>query len=194
MIAKSGADYGLSIHLNSATNPTACGGEIYVPCRESYGLIEYHMAKELGKLNKFRGVKSRELNYSQEHPTYTREISSNGAISDVRNVSDYYGVIRESWGKVSTTIVELVFISNKDDMTIFINQMDKYVEVIVKSICEGFKVPYSEPKKETSSSTSKKMMYRVSVGSYENKANAEKMRQELVEKGYTDTFISVVEV
>lgn len=195
VIAQSKADYGLSIHFNSATNTSAKGGEIFIPCGEGYGLIEYHMANELGKLNTFRGIKSRELSDVKNHPTHLRTISDKGVVSNVIKATDYYGVIREAWrGGVSTTIVEVAFISNKDDMTVFNNSFDKYVEAIVKSICRGFKVDYREPKKEVVTKPSSKTMYRVVVASFESKESANTLKQELINKGYKDTFISAIDV
>jgi N-acetylmuramoyl-L-alanine amidase len=189
------ADYALSIHVNSGGGT---GGEIFVPCRERYGYVERVMADELGKLNKFRGIKSRELSDSKNHPTYVRQLDSKGMFTKSYSVTDYYGVIREAWKKgVSATIVELFFIDNVNDVVTYNTQKSLYVEALVKAICEGFGVPYQPevvetPKQPESMPNTEEgeVWFRAVVGSYKDKANADKMVQELKAKGYSSAFVT----
>lgn len=84
-------------------------------------------------------------------------------------------------------IVECAFIDSKDVEAIDEEHERKaFGEAIAKGILKTLKIDYMANTKDT--------YYRVSVGSYKDKTNAEKILNEAKEKGFKDTFITAVEV
>lgn len=184
------ADYALSIHVNSGGGT---GAEIITPCKERYAYVEYYMEKELSKINKYRKTYSRNYNTGE---TTNRPIGTNKMYTNTVNATDYYGICREAWKKgVSADIVELFFIDNANDVKIFNANKGAYVEAIVKSICMGFDYEYKAPVVEqpkpttpTPDASNGDTYYRVCVGSYKDKANAEAKQAELKQAGF-DSFL-----
>ena len=58
------------------------------------------------------------------------------------------------------------------------------VEATVKAICQYFGI---EHKKEITTNTNK--LYKVCIGAYKNKDNADKILKEAKEKGFKDSYI-----
>lgn len=192
LIGRSKADYGISIHVNSATSK-ATGAEIIVPIKEKYAYTEVALKQYLSELGPFRKVFSRDYSSGQ---TYAREISNRLFVTSY-NKTDYYGVIREAWkGGVSANIVELFFINNADDVKRYASKKKAYVEALVHGICDAFEVTYKAPASSSSSSTSSdsKHWYRIVVGSYEDKTFAEKVKSRLEKEGYTGVWLQAVTV
>ena len=179
-IGKSKADYGLSIHCNAGGGT---GAELIMPCRETYGKIEYYIAQEFMKLGKWRKTFSRDYSTGKN---YTRTIDSKTFKVQAISSTDYYGIPREAWKKgVSADIIELFFIDTKTDVEAYLKQKTAYVEAIVKAICLGFNVKYTAPVAKPQVTTSSSKMYRVVAGSYSVRANAEKVKNELVALGHS---------
>ena len=178
------ADFALSIHVNSGGGK---GAELLVPVKEEYGAIESVLVEEFKKLNTWRSIKSRDYSTGAFE---TRTLSGT-KLSKSKYSKDYYGFIRGAvaYG-VSADIIELFFIDNAEDVKLYQANKEKYVEAIVKSICEGFKVAYEAPK--VTLPTGQKTMYQVICGSYGNKTNAEKIKKQLEDKGFTGVFIQAV--
>lgn len=86
--------------------------------------------------------------------------------------------------KTASVLLEMGFISNEEDRTILINKQEELAISIVKGILAFYEMQY---KKETINSNTEKL-YRVQVGAFANKANAEKLANELKQKGYS-TYI-----
>lgn len=146
-------DYVLECHFNAASSSLAHGSEIFVTTYEKTITVEKKIMQKLKKYFTLR---------------------DNDSVHD--------GVKRYNWGvihtikkndKVSCALLELCFITNKDDMNIYQKHIQSICEDIATAIGEGF--GYS--KKETSV----KELYRVrktwddkasQVGAYENKDNA----------------------
>ena len=196
-LGKTKADYALSIHLNSASNKSATGAEIIVPCKESYAYVEYYLKQELEKLGKFRKVYSRK--YS-DGATIERKIDSKRKFASTVNSTDYYGICREAWKLgVSATIVELFFISNETDCANYKKLKSDYIEAIVKSICAGFDVKYMASTIQTSNDSTDKIQYkddwstlyyRVVVNSYTNRNHAESQQAKLKAKGFSSFLVA----
>jgi len=93
---------------------------------------------------------------------------------------DYYGFIRET--SAPAIIVECAFIDNKKDITIIDTAAEQKVMgvAIAKGILKTLGIAYVEEKKTETSGK----IYRVQVGAFENKGNAEKLKNELIGKGY----------
>ena len=82
-----------------------------------------------------------------------------------------------------SVLLEYAFYSNLDDLKILKNNRKELVEATVKAICSYFGIEY----KEKASSTDKKL-YAVCVTACEYNS-AKKMQQELINKGYKDTYL-----
>ena len=82
-----------------------------------------------------------------------------------------------------SVLVEYAFYTNLDDLKILKNNRNELVEATVKAICQYFGIEY----KEKASSTDKKL-YAVCVTACEYDS-AKKMQQELISKGYKDTYL-----
>ena len=185
-IGSSKADFGLSIHCNAGGGT---GAELIMPCRETYGKIEYYIAQEFAKLGKWRKTFSRDYATGKNYP---RTIDSKTFKVSALSLTDYYGIPREAWKKgVSADIIELFFIDTKADVGNYNKQKDAYVEAIVKAICLGFDVAYQAPVKE-SVKPSTQTMYRVIAGSYSVKTNANNIKSQLEALGYKGVFLHAI--
>lgn len=173
---------GATLHLNSATDTSANGSEIIVPCKEKYLNIEEEILEGYKKIGfNIRGIKSRD--YSSEKFL----IRENGSIV---NYTNYYKEIRNAWDNgYSLSIIETCFISNKNDVNLFIKNIDKIAKIIVNPyLKEMGKETYKiEETIKTETSQSDKI-YRVICGSFKDKSNAEKRVKELKNKGF-ESFI-----
>ena len=78
-----------------------------------------------------------------------------------------YHVLRES--KMTSMLVELGFISNAKDNELFDKHFDAYAEAITKGICTALGVVY----KTGGAATTTDVLYRVQVGAFCVKSNAE---------------------
>lgn len=165
-------DYFVSIHLNSAV-ASANGSEFIVNAKEKSTKIEERILDRLKKIGfRNRGIK--------------RRISGGEWVEGYTAATDYYGILREPMKKnIHGTILEVCFISNKADMDLFVKNKKEIATAIVDEICIGYGL-----KKKVSDTVLEEAetIYRVCVGSYTLKANAERRKKEMLEKGF-DAFI-----
>ena len=106
--------------------------------------------------------------------------NSRGAKTRVNsNGKDYYGFIRET--SCPAVIVECAFVDNATDLKILATERDKKLMgvAIAKGILNALGVAYQ---------SEKGILYRVQVGAYANKANAEAMQKKIKAAGF-DAFI-----
>ena len=96
------------------------------------------------------------------------------------NGKDYYGFIRET--SAPAIIVECAFIDNKTDIAIIDTSAEQKAMgvAVAKGILKTLGIAYVEEKKPTTSGK----IYRVQVGAFSVKSNAEKLQKELKGKGY----------
>lgn len=96
------------------------------------------------------------------------------------NGTDYYGFIRMT--KAPAVIIECAFIDNANDIKIIDTAAEQKTMgiAIAKGILKTLGISYKEP--ETKQNNGK--LYRVQVGAYADKANAEKMLSALKSKGF----------
>ena len=150
----------VSLHRNSAS-ADACGVEIWLhhAAPEAYVQWAQLVLKELQAvgISKNRGVKK-------------------GYIGDAN--ADY-AVNRDT--KAPSMMIELGFISNAGDNRDYDAKLTQYAEAIVKGCCSWKGVAYQAPNGETPQG---KTLYRVQVGAFQNRENAQRMQQQLQEKGY----------
>ena len=98
---------------------------------------------------------------------------------------DYFEFIRET--KCPAIIVECAFLDNKKDVKIIdtsIEQKDMG-KAIAKGVLKELGIAWKEEKVETTS----KKLYKVQVGSYSVKANAEAMVKKLKDDGYDAVIV-----
>lgn len=100
---------------------------------------------------------------------------------------DYYGFIRST--NAPAVIVECAFIDNKADITIIdtAEKQKKMGVAIAKGILKTLGITYQEPKAEQKAD--QKTIYRVQVGAYTVKANAEKVVKELKNAGFSGIIV-----
>ena len=82
--------------------------------------------------------------------------------------------------KAPSLLIETCFIDDRDDMNIYLKSIDKVAKGIVEGILNKVIT--------TPSKTSDNGLYAVCVGAY-NYDNAQKIKDELIKKGYTSTYL-----
>lgn len=147
-------DLCISIHCNAFTNSSAQGVEIFYKQGTTRG---QQLAKSI-------------LNEITKAKLYTK---NRGLKTDNLHMT------REP--KMPSVLIELGFITNATDKKLIVENKENFAIAITKGILNYYDMPYSEEK--TQNATTDKI-YRVQVGAYKNKANAEKMVKELKAKGY----------
>lgn len=103
-----------------------------------------------------------------------------GRASTIVKRSDLANVNRAASAGVNYRLVECGFITNDDDRAKFMNQLDDLARGILQAAGIASSAPAEKP---TTPSTSGKL-YRVQLGAFSIKSNAEKFAQELRSKGY----------
>ena len=83
---------------------------------------------------------------------------------------------------VSYALLETCFISNPDDVNLYLSQNKAVARAVLTGIISGFGLSSAETEGGT--------LYKVQVGAFANKANAETLREELKKKGY-EAFVTV---
>mgnify|MGYP002518217820 CR=1 FL=1 len=177
MTEKTKYSCGCTIHLNSIGDNKIRGSEIIIPCKEKDFTIETEILSQLSKLGfSNRGVKSRD---------YNTESFMNRRHSTPLNYTDWYKEIRESWAKgQSHSIIEVCFISSKEDIALFNKEIDKIAKIIANAYLKYMKkTVYDLNQKEDK-------LYQVVAGTYSTQANAQKQVELLKAKGI-ESYIMV---
>jgi N-acetylmuramoyl-L-alanine amidase len=104
--------------------------------------------------------------------------------------SDYFGFIRTT--KAPAVIVECAFVDNKTDMQILDTKAEQIAmgQAIAKGILRSLGVAY-KPEESKAAQTTTGTLYRVQVGAYGVRANAEAMQQKLKAAGYDAIIVEV---
>lgn len=91
------------------------------------------------------------------------------------NGSEYYGFLREC--KCPAVILEGCFIDNAADIAKFDEkeELENLAKAYARGILKSLGIEYKE---------SEEKLYRVQVGAFKNKQNAENLKKELISKGY----------
>ena len=87
--------------------------------------------------------------------------------------------------KMPSVLIELGFITNVTDKNLIINNKENFAIAITKGILNYYGMTYNA---ETTQTTTNDKLYRVQVGAFSEKSNAEKLANELKQKGY-NTYI-----
>lgn len=104
------------------------------------------------------------------------------------NGSDYFGFIRST--NAPAVIVECAFVDNKTDIQIIDTAAEQAAmgEAIARGVLKtlGIEVKANDPAAEKQDAG---VLYRVQVGAFESKANAERLRDQLKAKGFDGAYI-----
>ena len=87
-------------------------------------------------------------------------------------------------------LVEYAFYTNKEDLKILKSNKDELVEATMKGICKYFNITYKEVEKEPEAIVDNNIYYRVVVGSYNDKKNAEEMVEKLKKEDYSPFIVT----
>lgn len=188
MLCEAGCNFCLSIHFNGFKNESANGTEVFVPYEEKGAGIEAGFQKYLGEFFKLRVPFARANNYYDRNDVFDKKLNlSTRKFEAFDDQKDYFGFVRTCWAKgVSADLLEICFLTNKKDFETFIENKKEIAEAIARSIIEGYKVEYrpslpEEPKEPEE----EKGRFRVVVGSYEYRSNAEARKKQLEKEGFT---------
>jgi len=161
-----GADVVVDVHCNAATASDANGFEIFhsVVGGKSKTLAT-GIEKYISKRYHSRGVKTR--------------VGDGGA--------DYFAMIRET--NAPAVLAEAAFVSNAKDAAMLKseNNLKIIAQDYARGVCETFGVPWVITPPPPPPKPDK--IYRVQVGAYSNKANAEAMRAKLKKAGFDALII-----
>jgi len=97
-----------------------------------------------------------------------------------------YHVLRET--KAAAVLIEIGFIDNSEDNNLFDEKRSEIIKVITKAILAEVGIDYIETSAETQQETGQ-TLYRVMVGSYAVRENAENQVQKLKEAGFDATIM-----
>lgn len=175
-------DLFLSIHANALTGTEQT---------KAYGLVVIHTQNCSTKSKTLSNNLYKHL--SEEVKWYKDGATKYKVRTDVDLTGNTYYVLRNT--KMPAVLLELGFMDNLNDVEVMIT--DKFAKdcakAIVKGICDTLNVKYNETSyngnESITTSSNDKTIYRVCVGSYSSKQNAEKAKEEAIKKGYKDAFI-----
>ena len=85
-----------------------------------------------------------------------------------------------------SVLIELGFITNVTDKNLIVNNKENFAIAITRGILYYYGMSY---KAETNQTTTTGRLYRVQVGAFSVKANAEKLVNELKQKGYNTIIV-----
>lgn len=97
-----------------------------------------------------------------------------------------FHVLRET--KAQAVLVEIGFIDNTGDNNLFDTKRNEVIKALVKAILTQIGIDYVEPLEPTQSAN-KQTLYRVMVGSYAVRENAEKQVKRLKAAGFDSTIM-----
>ena len=153
------ADWFISIHRNSFANAEASGVEVWI-----------YPTKD-AETN--RGAKE-----------VLDEIVQAGVQKNRGVKKGDYHVCRET--KMPAMLIEMGFITNATDNQLFDSRFEQYAKAIAKGICKAAGTEWNE---KTASADQADTVYRVQVGAYSKKENADSMLKKIEAAGF-DGFIA----
>lgn len=151
----------ISLHANAFSNTSARGTETYHANNAS--TTSKNFAKVL----------------NNEVVKVMKQLDPNAKDRGVK--SENFTVIYKA--SMPSVLVEYAFYTNLDDLKMLKNNRNELVEATVKALCQYFGVEYKEKVQVTNNK-----LYAVCAGAY-NYDNAKKVQQELINKGYKDTYL-----
>ena len=104
-------------------------------------------------------------------------------------ISTYPGLYEIENSDAICVYIEVGFHDNKEEAKWIIEHTQDIAVAIAKGLCNHYDVKYVAP----AAASGKRIIYRVQVGAYENRTNAENMLKKLKTEGY-DGFIVTAEI
>ncbi len=171
-------NFAFSLHFNGFDDEKANGTEVFVPYAEKLGGIEAGFYKELGKYFRRREPFARSNSYYDRNKTFDKKLNvETRRFEAATNGKDYFGFIRTAWEQgLSADLLEICFLTNKNDFETYIKFKEEIADGIAKSIVEGFGKKYKTEKK--------KILFGVEVTGIEQEAIAETLENHLKTQGY----------
>ncbi len=158
----SGADLFVEIHLNAFVLSSAKGCEVFYYKGDSKG---QKLATDICK-----------------------SISGLGYANRGAKANTSYYVIKNT--KMTAILVECCFISNPEDMSRF--NAEKMAKAIYDGIVQTYPAVKTTPPTTTAPTTKSTKIYKVQVGAFENKSNAEQLVNKLKKAGYNPYIVEEV--
>lgn len=168
------ADIYISIHHNAGINGGSGGG------------IVAYVYSGLSKKDPKNA-----LTFEWQKALYNSLISHTGLSGNRSNPLAQSDLYECRCTAMPAVLLELGFMDSKTDVPIILsedyaNKCAKAIAEVIVSRCDLKKK--AEP--EAEKNADQKTLYRVQVGAFSNKANAEKLKSELVKKGYSAFIVS----
>ena len=156
-------DYILEIHFNAT--PGGSGTEIFVATGETKISVERAVMQRLKKWFRLRDDKS--------------------PVDGVKE-ADYY-ILKMLQGKQEASLIEIAFIDNPAEMQIFMANQDEIAKDIAYGLLEGFEesiMVVEPPKPSNVTMAPAGKLYRVGLGAFAVRENAEKVLADAKAKGF----------
>ncbi len=169
-----GYDFVAEIHLNAALTAGGTGTECY-----------YHKGNEKGKA--YADAICKEISAALGISQRSNGVDDGGDKIKLNSAgNDYFAIIRET--PCTAVLVECVFISNASDLE-KVSTPDGQA-ACGAAIAEAVaKVRGAKRKEISAGSSASGSIYRVQVGAFRERANAEAMLQKIKDAGFADAFI-----
>lgn len=147
-MAENEVDFALSVHFNGFGKESANGSEVFVPYGEKIADIETGFYKALESFFRIREPFARSSSFFDRNEIFDKKLNRKTkrfeAFSDER---DYFGFIRNCREKgISADLIEICFLTNPKDFSVYIKNKDEIAKGIAKSIVEAFGEEYREEK------------------------------------------------
>lgn len=107
-------------------------------------------------------------------------------------IREYPGLAELNSTNAVAVYIEVDFHDDKEIARWLINNVTKIGEAIAKGVCTGFGITYKAPVSSSVTTNSSKI-YRVQIGAFSVKSNAEAQLAKLKKAGFSDAFIMEVE-
>lgn len=111
---------------------------------------------------------------------------SPGKDDGIKEVTNLYEINNS---KALCVYIEIAFHDNSKDGKWILENEQKIGEAIAEAICDTYGYKYVA-KNETSDDVSRETLYKVQVGAFSEKKNAEKLASELASKGYSTYIVN----
>ncbi len=185
MCVDAGCKFALSVHFNGFRTESANGCEVFVPYGEKGAGIEAGFQKYLGKFFKLRAPFARSNSYYDRNKIFDKKLNVSTRKFEAQSCEkDYFGFIRTCWeAGVSADLLEVCFLTNPKDFETYIENTDAIADAIARSIVEGYGEVYKSFEEKEAVPENKKL-YRVQVGAFSVKENAENMLNNLKAAGF----------